>query len=63
MSFRSLLRVLLLLLVPLLSVAAPSAPAMPRLVLVLVVDGLPYEQLQRYRGQFDAHGGLRRLLE
>ena len=26
----------------------------PKLVLVMVIDGLPAEQLQRYRGQFDA---------
>ena len=38
-----------------------SAPA-PKLVLVLVVDGLPAEQLQRYRAQFGA-GGFRRLLD
>jgi len=45
--------------------AAPVAPALdeaPKLVLVLVVDGLPAEQLQRYRSQFD-QGGLRRLME
>jgi len=43
--------------------AAPAAskPA-PKLVLVLVVDGLPAEQVQRYRGQF-GQGGLRRLLD
>jgi len=35
----------------------------PRLVLVMVIDGLPFEQLQRYRGQFAPDGGLRRLLE
>lgn len=40
---------------------AASAPA-PKLVLVLVVDGLPAEQLQRYRAQFGA-GGFRRLLD
>ncbi|WP_229217448.1 alkaline phosphatase family protein [Massilia forsythiae] len=34
----------------------------PRLVVVMVVDGLPAEQLQRYRDQFGP-GGLRRLLE
>jgi predicted AlkP superfamily pyrophosphatase or phosphodiesterase len=47
--------------------AAPKAvaaePKPPKLVLVLVVDGLPAEQLQRYRGQFAPDGGLRRLLE
>jgi predicted AlkP superfamily pyrophosphatase or phosphodiesterase len=41
--------------------AASAAPA-PKLVLVMVVDGLPFEQLQRYREQFGP-GGLRRLLE
>jgi hypothetical protein len=35
----------------------------PRLVLVMVIDGLPFEQLQRYRSQFAPSGGLRRLLE
>jgi predicted AlkP superfamily pyrophosphatase or phosphodiesterase len=34
----------------------------PKLVVVLVVDGLPYEQLVRYRDQF-GQGGFRRLLE
>jgi len=44
--------------------AAPAIPAKaaPKLVLVLVVDGLPAEQVQRYRSQF-GQGGLRRLLE
>ncbi len=48
--------------------AAPkSAPALveaaaPKLVVVMVIDGLPAEQLQRYRGQF-GQGGLRRLME
>lgn len=41
--------------------AAPAA-AQPKLVLVLVVDGLPQEQVVRYREQF-GQGGLRRLLE
>lgn len=41
--------------------AAPSEEA-PKLVLVLVVDGLPAEQVQRYRSQF-GKGGLRRLME
>jgi predicted AlkP superfamily pyrophosphatase or phosphodiesterase len=36
--------------------------AAPRLVVVMVIDGLPAEQLQRYRGQF-GQGGLRRLME
>jgi len=34
----------------------------PKLVVVMVIDGLPYEQVQRYRDQF-GQGGLRRLLE
>ena len=42
--------------------AAPGPAAPPKLVLVLVVDGLPAEQLQRYRDQF-GKGGLRRLLD
>jgi predicted AlkP superfamily pyrophosphatase or phosphodiesterase len=37
-------------------------PAQPKLVLVLVVDGLPQEQVQRYRDQF-GQGGFRRLLD
>ncbi|MES2127264.1 MAG: alkaline phosphatase family protein [Pseudomonadota bacterium] len=41
--------------------AAAATPA-PKLVLVLVVDGLPNEQVQRYREQFGP-GGLRRLLD
>ena len=32
-------------------------PAKPKLVVVLVVDGLPQEQIQRYRDQF-GEGGL-----
>jgi predicted AlkP superfamily pyrophosphatase or phosphodiesterase len=42
-------------------VPTPTAAA-PRLVVVMVIDGLPAEQLQRYRGQF-GQGGLRRLME
>ena len=42
--------------------AAATPPAQPKLVVVLVVDGLPSEQLQRYRDQF-GQGGLRRLLD
>ncbi|MFL6657651.1 MAG: alkaline phosphatase family protein [Massilia sp.] len=42
--------------------AAAAAPAQPRLVVVLVIDGLPSEQVQRYREQF-GEGGFRRLLE
>ena len=41
---------------------ATPAPAQPKLVLVLVVDGLPNEQVLRYQNQFGA-GGLRRLLD
>jgi len=45
------------------SAAEKAAPkAAPKLVLVLAVDGLPAEQLQRYRGQF-GQGGLRRLMD
>ncbi len=43
-------------------VHAAPAPFAPKLVLVLAVDGLPAEQLQRYRGQF-GQGGLRRLMD
>lgn len=39
----------------------PVAPQ-PKLVLVLVVDGLPNEQVLRYREQF-GQGGLRRMLD
>jgi predicted AlkP superfamily pyrophosphatase or phosphodiesterase len=42
------------------SAAAEAAP--PKLVVVMVIDGLPAEQLQRYRHQF-GQGGLRRLME
>jgi predicted AlkP superfamily pyrophosphatase or phosphodiesterase len=41
---------------------AGTLPAQPKLVVVLVVDGLPNEQVQRYRDQF-GQGGLRRLLD
>ena len=41
--------------------AIEKAPQ-PKLVLVLVVDGLPQEQVQRYRDQF-GQGGFRRLLD
>ena len=41
--------------------AAEKKPQ-PKLVLVLVVDGLPQEQVQRYRDQF-GQGGFRRLLD
>ena len=39
-----------------------GAPAQPKLVVVMVVDGLPNEQVLRYRHQFGA-GGFRRLME
>lgn len=43
--------------------AAPAAAsALPRLVVVVVIDGLPQEQLQRNRDLFVA-GGFRRLLD
>ncbi len=42
--------------------AASAASALPKLVVVLVVDGLPNEQVQRYRDQF-GQGGLRRMLD
>ncbi len=41
---------------------AASAPSQPKLVVVMVVDGLPNEQVLRYRDQF-GQGGLRLLLE
>jgi hypothetical protein len=41
---------------------APLAAAQPKLVVVIVVDGLPSEQVQRYRDQF-GQGGFRRLLD
>ena len=41
---------------------APLEAAAPKLVVVMVIDGLPAEQLQRYRHQF-GQGGLRRLME
>ncbi|GJJ00005.1 alkaline phosphatase family protein [Duganella rhizosphaerae] len=45
--------------------AASAASALPKLVVVLVVDGLPNEQVQRYRDQFGqgGQGGLRRMLD
>jgi predicted AlkP superfamily pyrophosphatase or phosphodiesterase len=42
--------------------ANTAAARPPKLVLVMVIDGLPFEQVQRYRDQFGP-GGLRRLLE
>ncbi|MFA9274795.1 MAG: alkaline phosphatase family protein [Candidatus Aquirickettsiella gammari] len=44
------------------TVSAPHIAKAPKLVLVLVVDGLPNEQVQRYRHQF-GEGGFKRLLE
>lgn len=41
---------------------AANNTAQPKLVLMLVVDGLPQEQIQRYRDQF-GQGGFRRLLD
>ena len=41
---------------------ASAQTAQPKLVVVLVVDGLPQEQVVRYRDQF-GQGGLRRLLD
>ena len=41
---------------------AATSAIQPKLVVVLVVDGLPQEQVTRYRDQF-GQGGLRRLLE
>nr|WP_315487490.1 alkaline phosphatase family protein [uncultured Undibacterium sp.] len=42
-------------------VDAFGAASKPKLVVVLVVDGLPQEQIQRYRDQF-GEGGFKRLL-
>jgi hypothetical protein len=42
--------------------AADAEPVPPKLVVVIVVDGLPHEQVLRYRDQFSA-GGFRRLLD
>jgi len=44
------------------AVPAAATPAQPKLVVVMVVDGLPSEQVQRYRDQF-GQGGFRRLLD
>ncbi|WP_423709387.1 alkaline phosphatase family protein [Undibacterium sp. WLX3042] len=41
---------------------AAEKSAQPKLVVVLVVDGLPQEQVTRYRDQF-GQGGFRRLLD
>ncbi|MFZ6754387.1 alkaline phosphatase family protein [Undibacterium sp. Dicai25W] len=41
---------------------AIEKPSKPKLVVVLVVDGLPQEQVMRYRDQY-TQGGFRRLLE
>ena len=43
-------------------IEAVPAGAQPKLVVVLVVDGLPSEQVQRYRDQF-GQGGFRPLLD
>ncbi|KAB8042710.1 alkaline phosphatase family protein [Janthinobacterium aquaticum] len=63
-SCRTLLCSLALALAALPAHAASVAPrtAQPKLVVVLVVDGLPQEQVTRYRDQF-GQGGFRRLLE
>ncbi len=56
---------LFVLALPLIAGAAPvtvTSPAQPKLVVVMVVDGLPNEQVTRYRAQF-GEGGFRRLLE
>ncbi|GGY32454.1 alkaline phosphatase family protein [Pseudoduganella albidiflava] len=48
---------------PTLASAAPAKPnPAPKLVVVMAVDGLPQEQLVRYREQF-GKGGFRRLLD
>jgi len=44
------------------SAAPVIKPSTPKLVVVLVVDGLPQEQVLRYREQY-GQGGFRRLLE
>lgn len=54
--------VILSLCLPMTGIHAAAAPAQPRLVVVMVVDGLPSEQVLRYREQF-GQGGFRRLLE
>lgn len=59
-SLRALLLFSCLASSPLHAANAPPA-SQPKLVVVLVVDGLPGEQVQRYRDQFGA-GGFRRLL-
>jgi predicted AlkP superfamily pyrophosphatase or phosphodiesterase len=43
--------------------AAVQSKDQPKLVVVMVIDGLPNEQVARYRDQFAQNGGLRRLLE
>lgn len=43
--------------------SAPASQPSPKLVVVVVIDGLPNEQVLRYRDQFAKDGGLRRLLE
>ena len=44
------------------SVTAAEKPTQPKLVVVMVVDGLPQEQVMRYRDQY-TQGGFRRLLD
>lgn len=46
---------------PISPISPISTTKAPKLVLVLVVDGLPQEQVQRYRDQF-GEGGFKRLL-
>lgn len=70
LNFRDALKRLAFLTVSLSSIAlcaissagAVEKSAQPKLLVVLVVDGLPQEQVQRYREQFGP-GGLRRLLD
>jgi predicted AlkP superfamily pyrophosphatase or phosphodiesterase len=47
---------------PAAAVQAVAQVRPPKLVVVMVIDGLPSEQVQRYRDQFGP-GGLRRLLQ
>jgi len=47
---------------PVLPTLAAEKPVQAKLVVVLVVDGLPQEQVVRYRDQF-GQGGFRRLLD
>ena len=45
-----------------LAAGEPAPVVAPKLILVLVVDGLPQDQVLKYRDQLPP-GGLRRLLE